>query len=100
MMTAEELANDIPTLERVLKIVQAFTTGKAKLINNPNDNYVVCSIGGYWFYFLEDEDNSTSVEEIMTKYDLVELAQMVLEAICNLEDEDEYNYYCDILEFA
>lgn len=96
--TFETLINDETTFERVCKIISALWDGRAKLISNPNDNCLACQIGEYWFYFIGCEDENLTPQEARTHYDIFTIAQMILSAIIDLDD-DEYDYYCDILEF-
>ena len=90
---------DQSTMERVVKIVNGLWDGTVKLISNPNDGYLACQIGEYWFYFIGSEDENLKPEEVKNNYDVFTIAQMILEAMIDLDD-DEYTYYCDILQFA
>jgi hypothetical protein len=93
-----DLIKDESTLERVMKIVNGLWNGTVRLISNPNDNCIACEIGEYWFYFIGSEDENLKPEEVRTNYDVFTVAQMILDAIIDLDD-DEYTYYCDILGF-
>ena len=90
---------DQSTMERVVKIVNGLWDGTVKLISNPNDECLACQIGEYWFYFIGSEDENLKPEEVKNNYDVFTIAQMILEAMIDLDD-DEYTYYCDILQFA
>lgn len=90
--------NDPSTMERITKIVNGLWNGTVKLISNPNDGCIACKIGEYWFYFIGSEDENLKPEEVKNNYDVFTIAQMILEAMINLDD-DEYDYYCDILNF-
>ena len=94
----EDLIKDEATLERVMKIVNGLWNGTVRLISNPNDNCIACEIGEYWFYFIGSEDENLKPEEVKSNYDVFTVAQMILDAIIDLDD-DEYTYYCDILGF-
>lgn len=98
MVNISEMLEDYPTMERIIKIVQALWNGTAKLISSPNDGCLACQIGEYWFYFIGSEDENLKPEEVKHHYDIFTIAQMILEAIVELDD-DEYDYYCSILEF-
>ena len=93
-----DLIRDEATMERVVKIVNGLWDGTVRLISNPNDNCIACEIGEYWFYFIGSEDENLKPEEVKTNYDVFTVAQMILNAIVDLDD-DEYTYYCDILGF-
>ena len=100
MMNLGELIwNDQSTMERVCKIVNGLWDGTVKLISNPNDGCLACQIGEYWFYFIGSEDENLKPEEVRHTYDVFTIAQMILEAMIDLDD-DEYTYYCDMLQFA
>ncbi len=90
---------DQSTMERVVKIVNGLWDGTVKLISNPNDGCLACQIGEYWFYFIGSEDENLKPEEVKHHYDVFTIAQMILEAMIDLDD-DEYTYYCDILQFV
>ena len=90
---------DQSTMERVVKIVNGLWDGTVKLISNPNDGRLACQIGEYWFYFIGSEDENLKPEEVKNNYDVFTIAQMILEAMIDLDD-DEYTYYCDILQFV
>ena len=90
---------DQSTMERVVKIVNGLWDGTVKLISNPNDGCLACQIGEYWFYFIGSEDENLKPEEVKNNYDVFTIAQMILEAMIDIDD-DEYTYYCDILQFA
>lgn len=98
MMNFEDLIEDVATMERVMKIVNGLWNGTVRLISNPNDNELACEIGEYWFYFVGDEGRFLKPDEVRYNYDVFTLAQMILAAIIDLDD-DEYTYYCDILGF-
>lgn len=72
--------------------------GTAKLISTPNDGCLACQIGESWFYFIGSKDKNMKPEEVRYNYDIFVIAQMILDAIIDLDD-DEYAYYCDVLEF-
>ena len=93
-----DLIRDEATTERVVKIVNGLWNGTVRLISNPNDNGIACEIGAYWFYFIGSEDENLTPEEVRSNYDVFTVAQMILDAIIDLDD-DEYTYYCDILGF-
>lgn len=93
-----DLIRDEATMERVIKIVNGLWNGTVRLISNPNDNCIACEIGEYWFYFIGSEDENLKPEEVKSNYDVFTVAQMILDAIIDLDD-DEYTYYCDILGF-
>ena len=93
-----DLIRDEATMERVVKIVNGLWNGTVRLISNPNDNCIACEIGEYWFYFIGSEDENLKPEEVRSNYDVFTVAQMILDAIIDLDD-DEYTYYCDILGF-
>ena len=99
MNLGELIWNDQSTMERVCKIVNGLWDGTVKLISNPNDGCLACQIGEYWFYFIRVEDENLKPEEVKNNYDVFTIAQMILEAMIELDD-DEYTYYCDILQFA
>ena len=80
-------------------IEKAYEEGLIKIIDSPNDDGAVCKIGEYWFYFIGSEDENLKPEEVKNNYDVFTIAQMILEAMIDLDD-DEYTYYCDILQFA
>ena len=94
-----ELIKDTSTMERIVKIINGLWSGVAKLISNPNDGYLACEIGDSWFYFAGPEYEDMKPEEVNRHFDIFTLAQMILNAIVDLDD-DEYTYYCDMLEFA
>lgn len=94
---SELIWEDQSTMERVVKIVNGLWNGTVKLINHPKEECPVCQIGESWFHFMGKEDN-VKLEEIREKYDVFTLAQMILESIIGLDD-DEYTYYCDNLGF-
>lgn len=98
MTNIMDLIKDEATMERVIKIVNGLWNGNVKLINNPNDGCLACQIGGDWFCFIGSEDENLTPEEVRTNYDVFTIAQMILDAIIDLDD-DEYTYYCDILGF-
>ena len=98
MIYFEDLIKDEATLERVMKIVNGLWNGTVRLISSPNDNCLACEIGEHWFYFIGYEDENLKPEEVRFNYDVFTVAQMILEAIIDLDD-DEYTYYCDILGF-
>lgn len=85
-------------MERKLKIIQGLWDGRVKIINESNCGDIACQIGYYWFYFYYGELELTP-ENIKYNIDILSLAEMIEEAIVGLEDDDEYNYYCDILEW-
>lgn len=89
---------DHSTMERIVKIVNGLWDGTVKLISSPNDGCLACKIGEYWFYFIGSEDENLKPEEVKHNYDVFTIAQMILETIVELDD-DEYTYYCDILQF-
>lgn len=89
---------DQSTMERIVKIVNGLWDGTVKLISSPNDGCLACKIGEYWFYFIGSEDENLKPEEVKHNYDVFTIAQMILETIVGLDD-DEYTYYCDILQF-
>lgn len=94
-----DLIRDESTMERIIKIVNGLWNGTVRLINNPNDNELACEIGEYWFYFISGEEGGfLKPEEVRANYDVFTIAQMILDAIIDLDD-DEYTYYCDILGF-
>ena len=90
---------DQSTMERVVKIVNGLWDGTVKLISSANDGCIACEIGEYWFYFIGSEDENLKPEEVKNNYDVFTIAQMILEAIIGLDD-DEYTYYCDMLQFS
>ncbi len=90
--------NDPSTMERIAKIEEGLWNGTAKLIESPNDGCIACQIGEFWFYFMGNEDENLKPEEVRNHYGIFETAQMILDAIINLDD-DEYTYYCDMLNF-
>ena len=94
----EDLIKDEATMERVIKIVNGLWNGTVRLISSPNDNCLACEIGEYWFYFIGSEDENLKPDEVRLNYDVFTIAQMILDAIVDLDD-DEYTYYCDILGF-
>ena len=98
MIDIMNLIKDEATMERIIKIVNGLWDRTVKLINNPNDGCISCQIGEYWFYFIGSEDENLTPEEVRTNYDVFTIAQMILETIIDLDD-DEYTYYCDILGF-
>ena len=89
---------DPSTMERIAKIINGLWNGTVKLISNPNDGCIACQIGEYWFYFIGSEDENLKPEEVKDNYDVFTIAQMILETIIELDD-DEYTYYCNILNF-
>ena len=93
-----DLIKDEATMERVAKIINGLWNGTVRLISSPNDDCIACEIGEYWFYFIGMEDENLKPEEVIYNYDVFTIAQMILEAIVDLDD-DEYTYYCDILGF-
>jgi hypothetical protein len=93
-----DLIRDESTMERVVKIVNGLWNGTVRLISNPNDGCIACQIGEYWFYFIGSEDENLTLEEVRNNYDVFTIAQMILDTIIDLDD-DEYTYYCDILGF-
>lgn len=98
MIDIMNLIKDEATMERIVKIINGLWDGTVKLINNPNDGCISCQIGEYWFYFIGSEDENLTPEEVRTNYDVFTIAQMILDTIIDLDD-DEYTYYCDILGF-
>ena len=90
--------HDPSTMERLVKIVEALWNGTAELISNPNDGCLACKIGESWFYFMGNEDEDLKPEDVKNKYGVFEIAEMILSAIIELDD-DEYTYYCDYLYF-
>ena len=98
MIDIMNLIKDEATMERIIKIVNGLWNGTVKLINNPNDGCISCQIGEYWFYFIGSEDENLTPEEVRNNYDVFTIAQMILDTIIDLDD-DEYTYYCDILGF-
>ena len=93
-----DLIRDESTMERVIKIVNGLWNGTVRLISNPNDGCIACQIGEYWFYFIGSEDENLTPEEVKINYDVFTIAQMILDTIIDLDD-DEYTYYCDFLGF-
>ena len=102
MMTTGELVwKDQSTMERVAHIIEAIWN-KTITFGNEGEGDIVCHIGEYWFYFWNNENITADLvtERTIHKYvGIFQLAQMILEAIIELDD-DEYTYYCDILNFA
>ena len=98
MDIANTIYNDAATMERLVKITEALWNGTARLIESPNDGCIACKIGEYWFYFIGQEDELLKPDEVREQYGLFELAELILEAIIDLDD-DEYTYYCDFLGF-
>lgn len=95
---SELIYNDSSTMERLVKIVEALWNGTAKFIENPNDGCIACQIGEYWFYFMGSEDENMKPDDVKNHYGVFEVANLILNAIIELDD-DEYTYYCDILNF-
>lgn len=89
---------DETQVTRLIKIVRGFYDGTVRLISSPNDGCIACSIGDGWFYFIGCEDENLNPEEVMSLYDIFTVAEMILDAIIDLDD-DEYTYYCDMLGF-
>ena len=99
-LEVEELVyNDPTTMERVVKIVNGLWNGTVNIIKSPNDGCLACQIGEYWFYFIGSEDENLKIEEFKNSYDVFTIAQMILEAIVELEDDNEYAYYTELLNF-
>ena len=98
MIDIMNLIKDEATMERIIKIVNGLWNGTVKLISNPNDGCIACQIGEYWFYFIGSEDENLKPEEVRNNYDVFTIAQMILDTIIDLDD-DEYTYCCDILGF-
>lgn len=97
-MNIYELLKDHSTMERIMKIIQNIWNGTVNFINNPNNGELACKIGDSWFYFMDEENGKLTPEQLRYKFNIFELGYMVLEAIIELDD-DEYNYYCNILNF-
>ena len=96
--TFENFINDEPTAERIVKIIEGMWKGVVNLVQEPNLGLLACQIGDYWFYFTNDEEQHLQTEVFKRNHSLLEIAWMILDAIIDLDDE-EYDYYCDILEF-
>ena len=92
--------NDQSTMERVCKIIEGIWNGIV-FFGNEGEGDIVCHIGEYWFYFYNGDLYASQItpENIKGCIGIFELAQMILNAMINLDD-DEYTYYCDILQFA
>lgn len=86
---------------KIRKIVNGLWNGTVKLISNPNDGYLACQIGDYWFYFIGSDGENLTPEEAKKNYDVFTIAKLILEAIDDIKniDEDEHNYYYSVLGF-
>lgn len=94
---------DQSTMERICKIIEAIWQGIITF-DNEGEGDIVCHIGEYWFYFFDTSyfDNKIYADEItpanIHEYSIFTIAQMILDAIIDLDDA-EYTYYCDTLQF-
>lgn len=101
MMNIGELVwEDQSTMERVAKIVSAIWK-KEITFGNEGEGDIVAHLGGNWFYFYTGDlyADELTPENLRENVGIFELAQMILESIIELDD-DEYTYYCDLLNFA
>ena len=87
----------IADIEREIKVIQAIWDGRITF-GNEGEGDIVCHIGGYWFYFYNGDlfADKITPQNIKQNIPIMELAEMIRDAITDLED-DEYDYYCDIL---
>ena len=91
--------NDPSTMERLVKIVEALWNGTANLVENPFDGRkLACQIGGHRFYFMGSENENVKLDDIKNHFGVFEIANLILDAMTELSD-DEYAYYCDVLNF-
>lgn len=100
-MIFEDFIGDAVAAERICKIVNGLWDGTVRLAKEPKYGELVCYIGFEDYdglYFIGDEDRVLSPEEVKMNYDVFTIADMILNAIIELDD-DEYTYYCDALGF-
>lgn len=97
MSLSETIYNDPSTMERLCKIVEAIWNGTISF-GNEGEGDIVCHIGGNWFYFYTGKLYADKItpENIKEQIDIFSLAQMILEAMTEIGD-NEYEYYCCLL---
>lgn len=90
--------------------IDAVKTGLEKgciwLDIGPDDGKVVCRIGekngeSYWFYFSEVASEYDDVRKYRQEHDITEISYCILEALEEIRgelDENEYGYYCAVLQ--
>ena len=84
-------------MERTVKVVEAIWN-KTITFSNEGEGEIVCHIGEYWFYFYNGKlfSDALTPENLRENVGIFELAEMIINAIDDLDD-DEYKYYWDIL---
>lgn len=78
-------------------VKKGLENGQVVVINNPNDDCISCQIGDWWFYFIDPEYENLSAKEVYAKFTNDELADMISDALEDLQDS-EFQYYKLVLE--
>lgn len=85
------------------RVAAGIKAGIIRFTEDPNGmENVVCSIGGYWFYFRGEEGSydEQTAEEWIKQAGTEEIAGLVAETLDGLHTdgfEDEYTYYDAVL---
>lgn len=76
-------------------IFKGLCDGVVKIISNPNDDCIACQIGEYWFYFIGNEDENLSPDEVYESYTKEQLTEMIYSTLQDMENNefDEVEYY-------
>lgn len=84
-------------MERTVKVVEAIWN-RTITFSNEGEGDIVCHIGEYWFYFYNGKlfSDALTPENLRENVGIFELAEMIINAIDDLDD-DEYKYYWDII---
>ena len=96
MKNFEDLIKDIPTFERICKIVQGLFEDRILLDYEFDYGYIGCHIGKC--YFMIKDKKYPEIKRIEKNKNVFFLAQIILKSIIDLEST-EYIYCCDMLEF-
>lgn len=81
-------------------IFKGLCDGTVKIINNPNDDCIVCQIGDFWFYFIGSEDEDLTPDEVYESYTKEQLTEMIYSTLQDMKKDGfgEVEYYKAFLE--
>lgn len=84
-----ELTKDEATFERVYKIINCLYDRIIIVEYNQNLGKFICI----------NNNNYLCLDSLKFDNDVFEIALAIAETVANIDDDDEYDYWCDILDF-
>ena len=80
-------------------IFKGLCDGTVKIISNPYDDSIACQIGNVWFYFIGNEDEYLTPDEVFEIYTKEELTEQIYSTLQDMDKHsfEEVKYYKEVL---